>query len=135
MDSIAICWLLYGIIFVQYVVSIDADKIKLNQLEKMKKGHDILSKKISEIQFENNFFKTSIKELHEENEQSKEIIYDLEDENRTQKIFNSQLKMKNQGACRLDRTLPAPSPCLIFFFNFFKKTFPRTFIGPLVRYH
>lgn len=135
MDSIAICWLLYGIIFVQYVFSIDADKIKLNQLEKMKEGHDILSKKISKIQFENNFFKTSIKELREENEQLKEIIYDLEDENRTQKIFNSQLKMKNQGACGLDRTLPAPSPCSIFFFNFFLKTFPRTFIGPLVRYH
>lgn len=114
----AICWLLYGISFVQYVVSIDADKIKLNQLEKMKDGHDILSKKISEIQFENNFFKTSIKE-REENEQLKEIIYDLEDENRTQKIFKSQLKMKNQGACGLDRTLPAPFPLFYFFFIFF----------------
>lgn len=118
MDSIAICWLLYGISFVQYVDSINADKIKLNQLEKMKEGHDILSKKISEIQFENNFFKTSIKE-REENEQLKEIIYDLEDENRTQKIFNSQLKIKNQGACGLDRTLPAPFPLFYFFFNFF----------------
>lgn len=32
-------------------------KIKLNQLEKMKEGHDILSKKISEIQFEITFLR------------------------------------------------------------------------------
>lgn len=98
MDSIAICSLLFGIMFIQFVVSIDADKINLNQLEKMvadlKVGHDILSQKISEIQFENNFFKTSIKEFRVENEQLKERIHDLEDENRTQKKFNNQLKME-----------------------------------------
>lgn len=98
MDSIAICSLLFGIMFIQFVVSIDADKINLNQLEKMvadlKVGHDILSQKISEIQFENNFFKTSIKEFRVENEQLKERMHDLEDENRTQKKFNNQLKME-----------------------------------------
>lgn len=60
----------------------------------LKVGHDILSQKISDIQFENNFFKTSIKEFCVENEQLKERIHDLEDENRTQKKFNNQLKME-----------------------------------------
>lgn len=98
MHLMAMCWLLFGIIFIQSVVSINADRIKLSQLKKMmaelKVSHDILSRKISEIQFENNYCKASIKELHAENENLKVIIHHLQDENRTQKKINSQLKVE-----------------------------------------
>lgn len=48
-------WLVFGKCFIQSVVSINADSIKLCQREKMvadlKVSHDILSQKIFEIQF------------------------------------------------------------------------------------
>lgn len=57
-------WLLIGIISTQSAVSIDAVGMTLNQLEKMvadlKISHELLSQKISEIQFENNYFKASM---------------------------------------------------------------------------
>lgn len=58
MYSTAMCLLVFGIFFIQSVVSPNADSIKLSQLEKMvtdlKVSHDILSQKLYEIQFENN---------------------------------------------------------------------------------
>lgn len=58
MYSTAMCLLVFGIFFIQSVVSTNADSIKLSQLEKMvadlKVSHDILSQKLYEIQFENN---------------------------------------------------------------------------------
>lgn len=91
------CLRIFGIFFILSVVSINANSIKLSQLEKMvadlKVSHDILSQKISEIQFEKNYFKACIKQLHAENENLKGIIHHLQDENRTQKKINSQLEM------------------------------------------
>lgn len=92
------CLRIFGIFFILSVVSINANSIKLSQLEKMvadlKVSHDILSQKISEIQFERNYFKACIKQLDAENENLKGIIHYLQDENRTQKKINSQLEME-----------------------------------------
>lgn len=56
MHSMTMIWFLIGMIFIQSAVSIDAE-LTLSQLEKMvadlKRSHQILSRKISEIQFEN----------------------------------------------------------------------------------
>lgn len=94
----AMCWLVFGIIFIQYVVSIDADIIRLSQLEKwvadLKGSHEILLQKLSEMKDENNYFEASLKELYAENEQLKGRINNLQDENRTQKKINSQLKLE-----------------------------------------
>lgn len=94
----AMCWLLFGIICIQSVVSVDEKRMKLRQLEKLvanlKVSHAILSQTISEMQFENNNFKASIKDLHLKNEQLKGRLHDLEDENQTQKRINSKLKME-----------------------------------------
>lgn len=55
MYSMAMCLRIFGIFFILSVVSINANSIKLSQLEKMvadlKVSHDILSQKIFEIQF------------------------------------------------------------------------------------
>lgn len=92
------CWLVFGIFFIQSVVSIDAERMKLSQLEKMvadlKASHEIQIKQISEIQFENAYFKENIEELRAMNEKLKRIIHDLQDENRVQKKINSQMKME-----------------------------------------
>lgn len=60
-------WLFIGLISIQSAVSIDAGEMTLNQLENMvadlKISHELLSQKISEIQFENNYFKASMKKL------------------------------------------------------------------------
>lgn len=84
MLSMAMCWLDFGIFFIQSVGSTNADSNKSSQLDKMvadlKVSHDILSQKISEIQFENNYCKASIKELHAEIENFKGIIHHLQDE-------------------------------------------------------
>lgn len=54
--SIAMCCSFFGIILIQSVVSIDANRIKLSQLEKMvadlEVSHDILLQKIN-FKFEN----------------------------------------------------------------------------------
>lgn len=56
MYSTAMCLLVFGIFFIQSVVSTNAYSIKLSQLDKMvadlKVSHDILSQKLYEIQFE-----------------------------------------------------------------------------------
>lgn len=92
----AMCWLLFELIFIQSVVNIDADRIKLSQLEKMvvdlEVRYGILSKKLSEIQFENNYFKENIKELRADNDKFERKFHDLLNENRVQKKINSQLK-------------------------------------------
>lgn len=53
MLSMAMCWLDFGIFFIQSVGSTNADSNKSSQLDKMvadlKVSHDILSQKISEI--------------------------------------------------------------------------------------
>lgn len=94
----AMCWLVFEKCFIQSVVSINADSIKLCQLEKMvadlKVRHDILSQKIFEIQFKNNYWKEGIIEPHTEKENLKGTIDHLQDENRTQKKINSQLKLE-----------------------------------------
>lgn len=98
MDTMAMLWLLIGIISIQSAVSIDAAGMTLNQLEKMvadlKISHELLSQKISEIQFENDYFKASMKKLSAENERLKGRVHDLQDENQTQKKINSQFKME-----------------------------------------
>lgn len=92
------CWLVFEKCFIQSVVSINADSIKLCQLEKMvadlKVSHDILSQKIFEIQFKNNYCKEGIKEFRAENENLKRTIDHLQDENHTQKKINNQLVME-----------------------------------------
>lgn len=94
----AMCWLIFGIFFIQSVVSTNADSIKFSQLEKMvadlKVSNDILSQKISEIQFKNNYCKEGIKEFRAENENLKRTIDHLQDENHTQKKINNQLVME-----------------------------------------
>lgn len=98
MDTMAMLWLLIGIISIQSAVSIDAVGMTLNQLEKMvadlKISHELLSQKISEIQFKNNYFKASMKKITAENERLKGRVHDLQDENQTQKKINSQFKME-----------------------------------------
>lgn len=92
------CWLVFGIIFIQYVVTINADVIRLSQLEKLvadlKVSHDVLLQKISKMEDENNYFEASFKQLCAENEQLKGMINNLQDENRTQKNINRQMKME-----------------------------------------
>lgn len=94
----AMCWLVFGIIFIQYAVSIDADIIRLGQLEKLvadlKVSHEVLLQNISEMKDENIYFEASLKELYAENEQLKGRINNLQDENRKQQKINSQLKME-----------------------------------------
>lgn len=94
----AMFWLVFGKCFIQSVVSINADSIKLCQLEKMvadlKVSHDILSQKIFEIQFKNNYWKEGIIEPHTEKENLKGTIDHLQDENRTQNKINSELEME-----------------------------------------
>lgn len=84
-------WLLFGIILIQSVVSINAERMEISQLEKLvadlKASHEVLLQTVSEMRFENNYFKASIKEL-------KGRIQDMDDENQTQKKINSQLKME-----------------------------------------
>lgn len=67
MDTVEMLWLFIGLISIQSAVSIDAGEMTLNQLENMvadlKISHELLSQKISEIQFENNYFKASMKKL------------------------------------------------------------------------
>lgn len=85
------CWLLFGIILIQSAVSINAERMEISQLEKLvadlKVSHEVLLQTVSEMRFENNYFKASIKEL-------KGKIQDMDDENQTQKKINSQLKME-----------------------------------------
>lgn len=92
------CWLVFEIIFIQYVVTINADVIRLSQLEKLvadlKVSHDVLLQKISKMEDENNYFEASFKQLCAENEQLKGMINNLQDENRTQKNINRQMKME-----------------------------------------
>lgn len=91
MHSMTMCWLLFGIILIQSAVSIDAERMEISQLEKLvadlKARHEVLFQTVSEMRFENNYFKASIKELRGR-------IQDMEDENQTQKKLNSQLKME-----------------------------------------
>lgn len=98
MHPIEMCWLVFRIVFIQYVVTIDADVIRLSQLEKLvadlKVSHGVLLQKISKMEDENNYFEASLTELYAENEQLKGMMNNLQDENRTQKKFNSQLKME-----------------------------------------
>lgn len=98
MDTVEMLWLFIGLISIQSSVSIDAGEMTLNQLENMvadlKISHELLSQKISEIQFENNYFKASMKILSAKNERLKGRVHDLQDENRTQKKINSQFKIE-----------------------------------------
>lgn len=75
MDTVEMLWLFIGLISIQSAVSIDAGEMTLNQLENMvadlKINHELLSQKISEIQFENNYFKASMKKLSAKNERLK----------------------------------------------------------------
>lgn len=88
MHSMTMCWLLFGIILIQSAVSIDAERMEISQLEKLvadlKASHEVLFQTVSEMRFENNYFKASIKELRGR-------IQDMEDENQTQKKINSQI--------------------------------------------
>lgn len=93
------CWFLFGIIFIQSFVNIDAvsaEGMALIQLEKLvaelKASHEIQCHKLSEIQSENSHFKEKMKEIYEDNKHLKGKIRDLLDENREQKKINSQLK-------------------------------------------
>lgn len=99
MHSIVMCWFLFGIIFTQsfvYIDAVSADGLTLIQLEKMvvelKASHEIQCHKLSEIQSENSHFKEKMKEIYEDNKQLKGKIRDLLDENREQKKINSQFK-------------------------------------------
>lgn len=99
MQTIAMCLFLFGIIFFQFVVNIDAvsaDRLTLIQLKTLvadlKASHEIQCHKLSEIQSENSHFKEKMKKLHEDNKQLKGKIRDLLDENREQTKINSQLK-------------------------------------------
>lgn len=99
MQTIAMCWFLFGIIFTQSFVNIDAvsaEGMALIQLEKLeaelKASHEIQCHKLSEIQSENSHFKEKMKEIYEDNKQLKGKIRDLLDENREQKKINSQFK-------------------------------------------
>lgn len=98
MDTVEMLWLFIGLISIQSAVSIDAGEMTLNQLENMvadlKISHELLSQKISEIQFENNHFKASMKKLSAEIERLKGRVHDLQGENRTQKKINSQFKIE-----------------------------------------
>lgn len=60
----------------------------------LKVSHDILSQKIFEIQFKNNYWKEGIIEPHTEKENLKGTIDHLQDENRTQNKINSELEME-----------------------------------------
>lgn len=93
------CWFLFGTIFMQSFVNLDAlsaHGVTLIQLEtlvaELKASHEIQCHKLSEIQSENCHFNEKMKELHEDNKQLKGKIQDLLDENREQKKINSQLK-------------------------------------------
>lgn len=95
----AMCWLVFGIVFIQYVVTIDADVIRLSQLEKLvadlKVSHDVLLQKISKMEDENNYFEASLKELYAENEQLKGRINNLQDENRKKKKNQQSIENGN----------------------------------------
>lgn len=99
MQTIAMCWFLFGIIFTQSFVNIDAvsaEGMALIQLEKLvaelKASHEIQCHKLSEIQSENSHFKEKMKEIFEDNKQLKGKIRDQLDENREQMKNNSQFK-------------------------------------------